>query len=179
MLVLDTNVISELMRPAPDRSVVAWVGEQPGGSLFTTTVTEAELRYGLALLSAGTRRKRLIDAFDRMMAEDFARRVLPFDRDAARAYADIVASRRLSGRPIAQFDAQTAAIACSRDAGVVTRNERDFSNCVIEVINPWSLNPEPCIPTHERSGAGGFNVVRRGCNPDLQPRKPEPGNRNL
>jgi len=137
VLVLDTNVISELMRPKPDPSVVAWVGAQPGGSLFTTTVTEAELRYGLALLSAGTRRKRLIEAFDRMMAEDFAQRILSFDRHAARAYAEIVAGRRQSGRPIAQFDAQIAAIARSRDASVVTRNERDFSDCGIEVTNPW------------------------------------------
>ena len=143
MLVLDTNVICELMRPKPDASVVAWVGACPGGSLFTTTVTEAELRYGLALLPAGTRRQRLIDAFDHMMAEDFVRRILPFDRSAARAYADIVVGRRLSGHPIAQFDAQIAAIARSRDAGVVTRNERDFSDCGIDVINPWSLVPDP------------------------------------
>jgi len=137
VLVLDTNVISELMRPAPDPAVADWLGRHPGGSLFTTTVTEAELRYGLALLSAGARRKRLFAEFELMMTEDFAGRVLPFDRSAARAYADIVASRRRSGRPIAQFDAQIASIARSRDAGVVTRNDRDFSDCDIEVFNPW------------------------------------------
>jgi len=76
-----------------------------------------------------------------MMAEDFVRRILPFDHGAARDYADIVVGRRLSGHPIAQFNAQIAAIARSRNAGVVTRNERDFSDCGIEVINPWSPTP--------------------------------------
>lgn len=138
MLILDTHVISELMRPAPDASVLAWVGGWPGASLFTTTVTEAELRYGLALLPSGARRRQLLEAFEHMIEDDFTARVLPFDRLAARAYAGIVAERRQAGRPIAQFDAQIAAIARSRDAGVVTRNLRDFVDCGIEVINPWS-----------------------------------------
>lgn len=138
MLVLDTNVISELMRPVPDAAVVGWVGQRPGGSLFTTTVTEAELRFGLALLPAGTRRKRLFAAFETMMTEDFAGRVLPFDQSAARIYAEIMADRRQSGRPMAQFDGQIAAIARSRDAGLVSRNDRDFIDCGIEVFNPWS-----------------------------------------
>lgn len=137
MLVLDTNVISELMRPVPSASVFEWVGRQPGASLFTTTVTEAELRYGLVLLPKGERRRQLLEAFERMIEQDFAGRVLPFDRLAARAYAEIVADRRNAGRPIAQFDAQIAAIARSRDAGVVTRNVRDFSDCGFAVIDPW------------------------------------------
>lgn len=137
MLVLDTNVISELMRPVPSASVFEWVGRQPGASLFITTVTEAELRYGLVLLPEGERRRQLLEAFERMIEQDFAGRVLPFDRLAARAYAEIVADRRNAGRPIAQFDAQIAAIARSRDAGVVTRNVRDFSDCGFAVIDPW------------------------------------------
>ncbi|MCC5865680.1 MAG: type II toxin-antitoxin system VapC family toxin [Wenzhouxiangella sp.] len=139
MLVLDTNVISELMRPVPSASVFEWVGRQPGASLFTTTVTEAELRYGLVLLPKGGRRRQLLEAFERMIEQDFAGRVLPFDRLAVRAYAEIVADRRNTGRPIAQFDAQIAAIARSRDAGVVTRNVRDFSDAGLTVIDPWNL----------------------------------------
>lgn len=137
MLILDTNVISELMRPTPEASVVDWIARHPGGSLFTTTVTEAELRFGLSLLSAGTRRKRLMAAFESMMAEDFDGRVLPFDRSAARAYANIMVGRRRLGRPVTQFDAQIASIARSRDTAVVTRNVRDFADCGIEVFNPW------------------------------------------
>lgn len=137
MLVLDTNVLSELMRPVPEAAVVEWVARYPGGSLFTTTVTEAELRYGLSLLPAGARRRQLIAAFESMMAEDFDGRVLSFDRTAARVYADIMAGRRQLGRPMTQFDAQIASIARSRDAAVVTRNIRDFSDCGIEVFNPW------------------------------------------
>jgi len=141
MLILDTNVISELMRPVSDEAVIAWVGGQSGASLFTTTVTEAELRYGLALLPAGARRRQLLEAIERMIEDDFGARVLPFDRLAARAYGGIVAERRRLGRPIAQFDAQIAAIAQSRDAGVLTRNTRDFDDCGIEVVNPWSEGP--------------------------------------
>lgn len=138
MLVLDTNVLSELMRPQPNEDVVEWFSLHPGIRLFTTTITEAELLYGLALLPAGDRKKRLLSTFRQMMEEDFSGRVLPFDRAAASVYASIVAARRLSGRPISQFDAQIAAIARSRDASVVTRNARDFADCGIEVVNPWS-----------------------------------------
>ena len=137
MHILDTNVISELMRPEPDGRVIGWVSEQPGGSLFTTAVSEAELRYGMALLPPGQRRGLLMEALNQMMEEDFSGRILPFDRSAARAYADIVATRRQRGRPITQFDAQIAAIARSRDAGMVTRNDRDLGDCGLAVFNPW------------------------------------------
>ncbi|MEE4639394.1 MAG: type II toxin-antitoxin system VapC family toxin [Wenzhouxiangella sp.] len=137
MQILDTNVISELMRPSPNERLVAWISAQPAGSLFTTAVTEAELRYGMALLPAGKRREQLFRQFNLMMTEDFASRILPFDRSAAKLYASIVAGRRRSGRPISQFDGQIAAIARSRDGGIVTRNDQDFSDCDIPVINPW------------------------------------------
>ena len=137
MHILDTNVISELMRPEPDGRVIGWVSEQPVGSLFTTAVSEAELRYGVALLLPGQRRVLLTEALNQMMEEDFSGRILPFDRSAARAFADIVATRRQRGRPISQFDAQIAAIARSRDAAVATRNDRDFSDCGLAVFNPW------------------------------------------
>ncbi len=137
MLILDTNVISELMRPRPDPAVQAWISAQAGASQFITTITEAELRYGVALLPAGKRRDGLSDLLAQMFSQEFDDRVLPFDRDAAAAYAPIVATRQKNGKPIAQFDAQIAAIAASRGAAVVTRNASDFQGCGIEVINPW------------------------------------------
>lgn len=138
MLILDTNVLSELMRPESDARVIAWVAARPTSSLFLTTVSEAELRYGMALLPTGRRKSRLTQALEEMLREEFSQRILPFDRDAASAYAEIVAHRRQTGQPIAQFDAQIAAIARARDAGVATRNEDDFSDCGIEVLNPWA-----------------------------------------
>ncbi len=137
MWILDTNVVSELMRPEPESGVMEWLGSRPGGSLFLTSVVEAELRYGLALLPAGRRRNDLTAALEDMLEQDFADRILPFDRSAARAYADIVSGRREQGRPISHFDGQIAAVARSRDAGVATRNETDFAGCDIAVINPW------------------------------------------
>lgn len=114
-----------------------WVATRPSSSLFTTTITEAELRYGMALLPAGRRHDQLTSALAAMLDQDFAQRILPFDRAAAKAYADIVSQRRRAGHPISQFDAQIAAIARSRNAGVATRNDKDFAGCDIEVINPW------------------------------------------
>jgi len=137
LLILDTNVLSELMRPDPEALVLEWVADRPSGSLFITTITEAELRYGIALLPHGNRRRSLYSALEEMFREDFSQRILPFDRDAAISYADIAAHRRSIGRPIAQFDAQIAAIARSRNAGVATRNASDFLDCGIDMINPW------------------------------------------
>ncbi len=137
MLILDTNVLSELMRPRPAPTVIEWVAGHPAGQLFITTITEAELRYGVALLPAGNRREQLGLALDQMLDEDFRQRILSFDRSAARAYAGIVARRRHAGRPISQFDAQIASIARSRDAGVATRNTLDFANCDIKLVDPW------------------------------------------
>ena len=135
VIVLDTNVLSELMKPEPDPTVAAWISARPATSLFTTTVTQAEILYGLQLLPLAKRRSR--PAVGDMFATDFAGRFLPFDQAAAQAYAEIAASRRRAGRPIAPFDAQIAAIARSRDAGVATRNVVDFEGCSIEVIDPW------------------------------------------
>ena len=142
MWILDTNVVSELMRPEPDPRVVKWLGARPGGSLFLTSIVEAELRYGLALLPEGRKRTDLTAALEDMLNQDFAERILPFGRSAARIYAEIVSSRRKQGRPISHFDGQIAAIARSCDAGVATRNETDFADCHIEVINPWQPQVE-------------------------------------
>jgi toxin FitB len=138
MILLDTNVVSELMRPEPSPVVDNWVSARPAAGMFISAVTEAELRYGLALLPDGQRRRRLLAQAEAMLAEDFAGRILPFDRAAAAAYAPIAAGRRRSGRPISQADAQIAAIAASRGAAIATRNVSDFAECGISVLNPWA-----------------------------------------
>ena len=138
MIVLDTNVLSEALRPVPERPVLDWLADQPSGSLFTTTVTRGEILYGIRLLSDGKRRKGLWDAANKIFDEDFAGHVLSFDGDAADMYADIAASRRIAGKPISQFDAMIAAMARSRGAILATRNVKDFESCGIEVVNPWT-----------------------------------------
>jgi toxin FitB len=137
MIVLDTNVLSELMRPEPAESVVAWVTSHPTASQYTTAVTQAEILHGILLLSAGRRRTNLLNAANAMFAEDFAGRVLGFGTDAALPYARIAAERRRAGRPISHFDAQIAAIARASGASIATRNVRDFEGCGINVIDPW------------------------------------------
>ena len=138
MFVLDTNVVSELMRPAPDASVEAWVAGHPAADLFLSAVGEAELRYGAAIMPAGRRRDVLAAEIDGLIREDFAGRVLPFDSPAARAYAAIAAARRGAGRRVSQADCQIAAIARSRGMAVATRNIRDFEGMGIEVTDPWA-----------------------------------------
>ena len=137
MILLDTNILSELMRPSPTTAVEEWLAGQMSASLFISAVTEAELRFGVALLPDGKRRSRLSEELDQMLAEDFADRILPFDSAAAVSYARIASERRESGRPIAEADAQIAAIARSRGAALATRNVTDFAGCGIDLINPW------------------------------------------
>jgi predicted nucleic acid-binding protein len=138
MIVLDTNVLSEALRPLPESSVLRWLANQPRASLFTTTVTRGEVLYGIRVLSDGKRRRGLWDAATRIFSEDFAGQVLSFDGDAADMYAEIAASRRLAGKPISQFDAMIAAMARSRGASLATRNVKDFEDCGIDVVNPWT-----------------------------------------
>jgi toxin FitB len=135
-VLLDTNVLSELLRAQPDAAVMAWVVAQPANSLFVSAVTQAEMLLGARLLPAGKRRQQLEQALDAMFSEDFASRVLPFDSNAAADYAEVVAVRRRAGTPISQFDAQIAAIALSHRLGVATRNVADFEGCGLAVINP-------------------------------------------
>ena len=139
MIVLDTNVVSELMRPSPQPTVVRWLDDQPPSTLFVTAVTEAEVRTGIAVLPQGTRRSGLTDAAERAFGVLFAGRILPFDSLAARAFAAISAGRRAAGHPISHADCQIAAIARSREAQVATRDARGFQGCGIDVINPWAL----------------------------------------
>ena len=138
MIILDTNVISELLRPAPEPKVEHWLSAQDGLNVYLTSISEAELRYGLAIMGSGKRRAALVDAVDRILREDLAGRILPFDSDAAQSYATIAAARRAAGRPIAQADCQIASIAHSRGATVATRNTPDFEGCEIDLINPWT-----------------------------------------
>ncbi|GLR66947.1 ribonuclease VapC [Acidocella aquatica] len=137
MILLDTNVLSELMRPTPEAAVERWLAEQPAASVFISAITEAELRYGVALLPAGKRRSALAVTIEAMLVEDFGGRILPFDSQAAIAFAEIATARRQAGRPISQADAQIAAIARSRGATLATRNVADFEQCGITIINPW------------------------------------------
>ena len=138
MIILDTNVISELLRPAPEPKVEHWLSAQDGLNVYLTSISEAELRYGLAIMGNGKRRAALVDAVDRILREDLAGRILPFDSDAAQSYATIAAARRAAGRPIAQADCQIASIAHTRGAIVATRNTPDFEGCEIDLINPWT-----------------------------------------
>lgn len=138
MVLLDTNVVSELMRAAPSAEVLVRVDALPPRELFVTAITEAEIRTGIAILPAGARRRGLADAAERTLGGLFAGRILSFDSDAARAYADIAAESRAAGRPISQSDCQIAAIARSRGMAVATRNVRDFSETGVEVIDPWA-----------------------------------------
>ena len=137
MIVLDTNVVSELMKSAPDVSVARWIAEQQATTLYTTSITQAEVLHGVLLLPAGKRRAALEAAAEAMFDRDFGGRVLPFAGDAARAYAQIAAHRRRSGRPISNFDAQIAAITRTARAAIATRNVGDYEDCGIKVTNPW------------------------------------------
>ena len=138
MVVLDTNVVSELMRDDPHADVLVWLDDQPTRELFVTAVTEAEVRTGIAFLPEGRRRRGIAEAADHAFGGLFAGRVLPFDSDAARAYAEIAATWRAAGRPVSQADGQIAAIARSRGMAVATRNVRDFADMGIDLINPWA-----------------------------------------
>ena len=138
MILIDTNVISELMRPHPAPAVLAWFGEQDATALHLSAVGEAELRRGAAILPEGKRRDRLIAEIDAMIAEDLAGRVLPFDSAAAAAFAAIVVDRRAAGRPISFPDCQIAATARANGAAMATRNVADFEGCGVEVIDPWA-----------------------------------------
>jgi predicted nucleic acid-binding protein len=137
MFLIDTNVISELMRATPAPSVLSWFSTQDPSTLYLSAVTEAELRTGIAILPEGQRREGLKAALDATISEDFEGRILPFDTDAAKAYAEIAAGRRSAGRPIADADCQIAAIAREAAMPVVTRNLRDFEGCGVDLVNPW------------------------------------------
>jgi toxin FitB len=136
--ILDTNVVSEPMRPLPSPAVFTWWSQQQPGALFITTVTLAEILYRIELLPHGKRRAALLAGAERMFGKVLAGRILPFDEDAARALPEIAIRRRAQGRPIPDLDAQIAAIAHSRGALLATRNTADFEGCGLRLVNPWT-----------------------------------------
>ena len=139
MIVLNTNVISELARRAPDPGVLSWLDSLDVSEVGTTVVTAAELRYGVTRLPDGHRKRELAVVIRGILTEDFHGRVFPFDERASVRYADVVTGRERSGRPIGVADAQIAAICCDLGAVLATRNTADFEETGIELANPWKL----------------------------------------
>ena len=138
MILLDTNVLSELMRPTPHSQVLAWMAAQATLSLYTSSITQAEILHGIMLLAPSRRRRAFEAAAEGMFRDDFTGRVLAFSSEAASRYARIAVDRRSAGRPISQFDAQIAAIARWCGATVATRNTDDFEGCGVDLVNPWT-----------------------------------------
>jgi hypothetical protein len=138
MIILDTNVISALMRQGTNPIVVDWLDSQPPESIWITAVTVFEVHFGLELLTHGRRRRQLEDAFARALDDDFERRILPFEQSAARAAASIAAHQRQEGRPIEIRDAQIAGIVSARRATLATRNTRHFADLGIAIVDPWA-----------------------------------------
>ena len=138
MIVLDTNVLSEVMKPSPAPTVAAWMERENPSDLYTTAVTEAEIRLGIEVLPAGRRKQELEAAAQRVIAL-FDTRILPFDSMATQLFAQIVAGRRRAGLPIGDLDAQIAAIARSRSMALATRNVLDFHATGINVVDPWAV----------------------------------------
>lgn len=140
MIVIDTNVLSALMREVPERRVVEWLDRQAAESIWITSITLFEARLGLALLPKGKRRQALESAFDRLLVEDLEGRVLDFDRPAAEAAAQLAAGRQREGQTIDIRDTQIAGIVIARRAEFATRNVRHFSDLNVDVINPWDAD---------------------------------------
>jgi len=137
VIILDTNVISELTRPVPDSGVIAWLDSLPADEAAITAITAAELRYGVRRMPDGRRKAELSEAVNALINTDFRDRVEPFDVRAADQYADVVTGREQAGLPISISDAQTAAICWVRNAALAARNTPDFNGTGIDLINPW------------------------------------------
>lgn len=137
VIILDTNVLSEMMKPSPSQAVVAWMARQDASNLYVTTITEAELFHGIELLLRGKRRQMLAAAVEETLTRDFEDRVLVFDRGAARAFSRIASVRKTLGRPIHVQDAMIAAICASLEATLATRDSGGFAHCGIRLADPW------------------------------------------
>ena len=155
MIVIDTNVLSELMRPLPEPAVLAWMSTVGPGQAATTSITIAEIGQGLARLPTGKRRALLEDAFASLL-DELDREILAFDRAAAEHYARISHQRESAGKPIDPLDCMIAAICASRGASLATRNQRDFDGTGLEIINPWSLSAD--APAPRGSGSPGEQI---------------------
>ena len=143
MLVLDTNVLSEVLRPEPDAGIKAWLRSQAAASVFTTAITQAEIMYGIAIMPKGQRQATLLTVATLIFEDEFRGRVLSFDSDAADIYAAIASGRRQAGQPISLPDGQIAAITQARGGRLATRNVSDFANCGIDIVNPWDARVKP------------------------------------
>jgi predicted nucleic acid-binding protein len=137
VIVLDTNVISEALRTSPSPQVMHWLAACDAGTVFTTSISQAEILRGLEMLPPGRRKTLLAAAVGKIFSQEFKDRILPFDDEAAPVYAAIVARRSGAGRPISQSDAMIGAICKSRRAAIATRNVRDFDLCGIRITDPW------------------------------------------
>ncbi|MDA4845912.1 type II toxin-antitoxin system VapC family toxin [Hoeflea poritis] len=136
MIVLDTNVISEAMRPSPEPAVQNWLNEQTAQTLYMPSIVLAELLFGIAALPAGKRKNRLADALNGI-TDLFEKRILPFDADCAKTYADLMARARSQGSAVSAADGYIAATAAANDMTVATRDSRPFNAVGVPVINPW------------------------------------------
>lgn len=138
MIILDTNVLSALMQQQPDPQVVAWLDDQPAESIWLSSITVFEARYGLALLPAGRRKDLLEQRFEELVQDDLQNRVLLFDINAAAHAAQLAADRKTRGRPVDMRDTFIAGIALARRATLATRNVRHFDDLSVPVVNPWT-----------------------------------------
>ncbi len=139
MILVDTNIISELMKPRPSQTVVEWFDNTDPVTVFVSTVTIGEIIYGLNLLPQGKRRQQLTKAFQAVIAEAFSQRIVSFDEAAALIYGELMAQRQKMGRPMAIGDGQIAAIASARGYILATRNVRDFEDCGLTLVNPFEI----------------------------------------
>ena len=137
MILLDTNVVSASMAPAPPRAVIDWLNRQDTVTLYLSTITIAEIGYGLWIMPDGKRRRSLEDRFEKFVAKGFEQRILDFDKPAARLYGEVMGRRKAMGRPLSVPDGQIASIARANDLAIATRNVRDFEECNLELINPF------------------------------------------
>jgi toxin FitB len=138
MIIVDTNVVAEVMKPSPVPVVVSWLNDQEASTLFLTTITLGEIGFGLRVMPQGKRRRQMEQGFERVITEAFIGRILVFDEAAARLYAEVMGRRREIGRPLSVLDAQIASIARANGCAVSTRNVRDFEECGVEILNPFT-----------------------------------------
>jgi len=138
MIILDTNVLSALLRQTAEKKVVAWLDKQPRTSIWTTSVTILEIQFGLQILPAGKRRSRLVEAFETVLVDEMGRRVAPFDTAAAKYAGELMASRHKKGRPVELRDTMIAGIVLACHATLATRNTPHFEDLSVPVINPWA-----------------------------------------
>ncbi len=137
MILIDTNIVSEIMRPEPAQSVLSWINGQNSSTLHVSTITIAEIGYGLRVMPDGKRRRQLRDRFEKFIAEGFEQRIVVFDEHAARIYPEIMGRRREIGRPLGLPDGQIASIAHANRFTLATHNTCDFEECRVELINPF------------------------------------------